>query len=436
MATNVLRGQRFTLDLSDDEKENDEFLNHSQPSLVRDIQERPWSKNASAPTLNPNNLGFPQRKPRIAASMFKQKRDLNCKEGSKYEQGTFNTSEKASREAKSRVHFSSTERQIIDEENQKRLSMMTSDEIEEERREILSQLDPSLIEKLLKRANLDEARGDTGVEQPIQQIEESDTHPITESLQHKSKPHQSVSGIPAPQPHGKQVTVNSVRFTEDEEEPKSPVGLQPASIPPIPTIERLNLHFPSVPPLPDLDPSDPLFLENLHAKYFPNLPADPSKLAWMAPIPTQGSNSDQMSPYYPAQSGIPASSLRFNFRGGILPPRIARAVPVTKGLHHHAEAPEAAGYTIPELAHLSRSAYPAQRCIAYQTIGRLLYRLGRGEWGGVDSEISTGLWKCVEQGNILLTLRSASTVEGGHQGCKAYAIEALWLWQKGGGKEC
>jgi hypothetical protein len=109
-------------------------------------------------------------------------------------------------------------------------------------------------------------------------------------------------------------------------------------------------------------------------------------------------------------------------------------MPTTKGLHHHGEAPEAAGYTVPELARLSRSAFPAQRCISFQTLGRLLYRLGRGEWGGEDSEITKGLWRCVEEGKIIQTLEEAASAEGGHQGAKIYAVEALWLWQKGGGK--
>ncbi|RKF60671.1 RNA polymerase II-associated protein RBA50 [Erysiphe neolycopersici] len=435
MAMN-LRGQRFSLDLSDDDDDDDKKedipTNYSLPSLVRDIKEKTLTKNATAPTPKSNESGFPKHKSRIGASKFKQRRKgVNDNATS-----IVNPLQGASSETNITSSFSVVERQRIDEENRQRLSLMTSDEIEEERKDILSQLDSSLIEKLLKRANLDEARGDTGVEKPIEQTEHSKTDKITERAQVHIEPDQLPTGISAPQSNGKHIPVRSVRFAEDEQEPKSLVGLQPACIPPVPGLEHLNIHFPSAPSPPDLDPSDPSFLENLHAKYFPNLSADPSKLAWMAPLPTPGSTSDQMSTYYPAQSGIPASALRFNFRGGILPPRIARAVPVTKGLHHHGEAPEAAGYTIPELAHLSRSAYPAQRCIAYQTLGRLLYRLGRGEWGGINSEISRGLWGCVEKDKVLSILKSASTVEGGHQGCKAYAIEAIWLWQKGGGTEC
>ena len=312
---------------------------------------------------------------------------------------------------------------------------MSAAEIDEERQELLAGLNPSLIERLLKRANLDDARGDTGIDPPSAEADNIEEDKILD--QPKVSQEENMEGIPAPSPTGRKIiTPKSVRF-EDDSEPAEPIDIQPVSNPslqPLADLHQPSVHFPKPPAVPDLDPSDPSFLENLHSKYFPDLPADPSKLAWMAPIPTHGSMADQDSPYYPAHESIPASALRFDFRGGILPPRISRAMPITKGLHHHGEAPEAAGYTVPELARLARSAFPAQRCVAFQTLGRLLYRLGRGEWGGEDSEVTKGLWRCVEEGKIIQTLEEAASAEGGHQGSKVYAVEAAWLWQKGGGK--
>jgi RNA polymerase II-associated protein 1 len=106
---------------------------------------------------------------------------------------------------------------------------------------------------------------------------------------------------------------------------------------------------------------------------------------------------------------------------------------VTKGLHHHGDAPEAAGYTIPELARLARSAFPAQRCVAFQTLGRILYRLGKGEWGAEGSDMATGLWRCVAEGRVLEGLQEAAERER-HLSAKSYAIEAVWNWQQGGGQ--
>ena len=153
---------------------------------------------------------------------------------------------------------------------------------------------------------------------------------------------------------------------------------------------------------------------------------------------------------------IEYSDIRFSFRGEIIPPSKATELPVTLGLHHHGDAPDAAGYTIAELAHLSRSSYPAQRCIAFQTLGRVLYRLSKGEFGdpgepeqllneGVVEgpedtfgELARGLWREVERLQVIQALVDESEgkgVDGGkHVSAKAYATEAVWLWRKGGGR--
>jgi hypothetical protein len=157
-----------------------------------------------------------------------------------------------------------------------------------------------------------------------------------------------------------------------------------------------------------------------------------SKLAWMAPIPPADSMLDRESPYHPSRSTISVSALRFDFRGRLIPPRLARMIPPSQGLHHHAEAPEAAGYTVRELAFLCRSAVPAQRCIAYRTLGRLLYRLGSGEWGDHDDTLATGIWDEIKCGRVIDSLHEASRNESGHAGCHAFATEALTLHQKGG----
>lgn len=324
------------------------------------------------------------------------------------------------------------ERREIDAENRQRLATMSAEEIERERKELLSNLDPSVIEALLRRANLDDSRGDTGISSDSGDSRKYSS-PRVISTAHAEIPESTA----IPQPAGRLLTTaKSVKF-EDDAEPADPGILQPTSNFSREAAAHADpaFHFPAAPSAPDLNPSDPSFLESLHTKYFPSLPSDPLKLAWMAPIPTHDSPADQDSPYYPGQKALPASALRFDFRGALLPPRIAREVPTSVGLHHHGEAPEAAGYTVPELARLARSAFPSQRCIAYQTLGRFLYRLGRGEWGDEGSEMAMGLWRCVKEGKVIETLEEAAAAEGGHQGSKVYAVEAVWLWQKGGGQK-
>ena len=47
-------------------------------------------------------------------------------------------------------------------------------------------------------------------------------------------------------------------------------------------------------------------------------------------------------------------------------------IPVTAALHHHGEEPEAAGYTLEELFHISRSTVLQQRVIALQTLSKII----------------------------------------------------------------
>ena len=441
-----LRGQRFTIDLSEDEDEagaSSTVPSNAVPSVsafIGDIMERSTAP-PTAPQLKPSSTGFPEHRKRTRVSAFKQGRGASA-EPAPPAPSTVASPPHAqapqSKTAKLPKEDSLTEeeeRRRIDEENNRRLASMSAEEIDEERQELLAGLNPSLVERLLKRANLDHDRGDTGIEPPGEPSRAEDRIHAPAAAVREGEDVRDGDSVPAPRPAGKPVAAEkTVRF-EDDDHPQDSIDPQPASSPSQPLeVSQPSVHFPGAPTAPELDPSDPDFLEHLHAKYFPSLPADPSRLAWMAPVPTHGSVADQESPYYPHHESLPASALRFDFRGSLLPPRIARAIPASKGLHHHGEAPEAAGYTVPELARLARSAFPAQRCVAFQTLGRLLYRLGRGEWGAEDDAIARGLWRCVQEGKVIETLEEAAAAEGGHQGSKVYAVEAVWLWQKGGGQ--
>jgi hypothetical protein len=466
-----IRGERFTIDFSDDE--DDASARPRQPrsnpvpgasalSFVKDIVEREPTapKPPSAPIFKQTTSGFPEHKKRTKPSAFKQRSQAAGPSPAGASPSTAIPKDEAiqSPYTTKDTTFQKTEQQLIDEENKQRLAAMSEDEIEQERRELFSSLDPSLIEKLLKKANMDDGRGDTGFDIPAPSLKKDSQNEKSvrfgENIKAEPESRNDEEAIPITRPAGKPFSAaQSVTMLDEDEEPADPGELHPVSefklnrdhkhehhdhgphAPQEPLVlESPAVHFPNAPTAPELDPSDPNFLENLHTKYFPSLPADPSKLAWMAPIPSTNSPADLDSPYHPSQAGLPASALRFDFRGNLLPPRIARAMPTNRGLHHHGEAPEAAGYTIPELARLARSAFPAQRCVAFQTLGRILYRLGRGTYGGEGSETEMGLWRCVEEGRVVETLEEAASAERGHQGSRVYATEAVWLWQKGGGK--
>ena len=90
---------------------------------------------------------------------------------------------------------------------------------------------------------------------------------------------------------------------------------------------------------------------------------------------------------------------------------------------------------------------PSQRCVAFQTVGRVLFRLGRGDFGvegGVGEELWEGLWGEIEKGRVLEGLVEAAGGEGkevgegdvvGNRSVWCTAVEACWLWRRGGGKK-
>lgn len=451
--------------------------------FILDIQEKETSgaKPPSFPQTKSTTTGFPEHKKRSKVSAFKQKR-RGIQPGDQKPEVFFSSgsqpigpSNPGLGTATSDQSFKITEKTRIDRENSQRLASMSPQEIEQARQELFNGLDPSILEMLLKRANLDEGAGTSSFDQlqpipegtpsnsaqadtiPRAQADDGSinatfssplvnnaTEPSTASVDKSSAsippesntPNEKDDSAPPPQ-HTPNTQSHKPVFDDD-------------SAPAIPPKEHIidpnaseleGAHWPRAPQPADLDPSDPNFLQNLHEKYFPSLPADPSKLAWMAPIPTPNSAADRDSPYYPGQDSLPVSALRFDFRGMLLPPRISRAVPMSKGLHHHGEAPEAAGYTVRELARLARSAVPGQRCMAYQTLGRILYRLGRGEFGGVaHNDVSMGIWRELEEGAVLRSLHDEiGTEEGrggrGHRTARVLATEAVWFFEKGGWKD-
>lgn len=428
--------------------------------FIRDIKEKEVGavKAPNFPQPKSSATGQPEHKKRTRVSAFKQQRRGDVTSNGSPSPSSTTQLPPASKVAVAPARATS-EKQRIHKENRDMLASMSAEEIAQERQELLERLDPSIVQMLLKRANIDDQSNSQpvfdeptpkgGLEDPGASTEKNTkfSATVTDGEEEEEK---KQSDKPR----------KSVRFNEDEPPASHPKSSEPSEIPssestkPTQTTMATSTthpdalapnttHFPHPASLPDLDPDDPDFLETLHKKYFPNLSADPSKLAWMAPLPTPHSTADRESPYYPGQSSLPISSLRFDFKGRLIAPSKSRLIPMTVGLHHHGEAPEAAGYTIAELGRYARSAVPSQRCVAFQTLGRLLYRLGKGEWGsgqGGDEgggDLAIGIWRTAQENRILDTLVEAADVpEGqGHRGSRAYATEAVWLFEKGGWRE-
>lgn len=438
------------------------------PFLVSDVQEKE-TKSLQAPSFpqpKSSTTGFPEHKKRTRISAFKKQRKTTDDEPPVPSGKTLSSRQDGLSATPSHSAAAAlSDKQRIDQENNERLANMSSGEINEARSELFNGLDQNVLQMLLKRANLDEKNGPSPFDDevqnptPIIQVEDTSTTEITSTmpLETSKKSPRKVHFEDAPDeddhisvPPAKPVV--STPSAQPEAVPDAGVA-KPPTIPDdhVHTEECTSskTHWPHAPVKPDLDPSDPDFLSSLHDKYFPQLPADPAKLAWMAPIPTANSPADFDSPYHPSQSSLPVSQLRFDFRGALLPPRIARAVPSTRGLHHHGEAPEAAGYTIKELARLAWSAVPGQRCISFQTLGRIFYRLGHGNFGNRGDDMPDGIWNEIMEGKVMDSLYEEAGVDPdapiddtaggdgagrgrGHRSAHAFAVEAIWLLEKGG----
>ncbi|KAL9101726.1 MAG: hypothetical protein Q9163_003048 [Psora crenata] len=419
-----MRGQRFTVDV--DQGRTDKATSMPEPGLrlVSDIRERATftdPKPPLAPHAKSSDTGFPPHKDRLRASRFKKSKHQDAQMMSPGHRESLGPNRGETHIDQSGRHGADIDASI-DTENKRRLAGMSEDEIIAAREQVMSGLSPSLIEKLLKKANINSPS--TSVADDVESIANNTN--IVEQLPAKKVTFENAESSPVPVPPAPR---SADQPREDLPPLHTPPDLQPvASKQPLPPLS--DIHFPKAPAPPDLDPDDPNFLVNLHSTYFPSLPSDPSTLAWMKPV-----DPEEQASYSPSQEALPSSSLRFDFRGHLLPPRLSSQIPSTKGLHHHGHAPGSAGYTIPELSHLARSAVTSQRCIAYQTLGRILYRLGRGDFGLEGEDLCEGLWELMEKGKVLEGMIGAASKEKeGNRSVWATATDAVWLWQKGGGR--
>nr|POF02234.1 rna polymerase ii-associated protein rba50 [Quercus suber] len=375
----MIPGQRVEIDLGSDDEDPVPAPPVTLPgAFVGDVLERqPQTPRApSAPTLR-SKTGFPEHRKRNVESRFKRQKAVDASRDRSAPAGPLDDVADA---AGSPPHHSTVklggdpesweqeERRRIDEENTQKIAAMSLAEIEEERQELMDSLSPAFLQRLLRRSDINSGSTEADLDAPPPPPPEAPRNPAPEP---KPKTQKSVSF--ADQPPSATVTDPTEESDDDETQP-----LPPSQNTTTQTLPRHDsIHFPQPQQPPDLDPASATFFADLHTKYFPALPAEPDKLAWMMQTPATPSTDA----YHPSATAVHPQDLRFDFAGQLLAPKTAAQLPVTLGLHHHAAAPDAAGYTLPELARLARSVYPAQRCLAFQTLGRVLYRLGKGEFG-------------------------------------------------------
>jgi hypothetical protein len=147
-------------------------------------------------------------------------------------------------------------------------------------------------------------------------------------------------------------------------------------------------------------------------KYFQNVESEPEKMIWMG----IGEQQDQTTDV-PNFSNA-AAQLRFDFAGNII---TDKSVPVHKGLHHHGQNPNEAGYTIPELFHLMRSQVSSQRVIVLNTISRVIQKSKQQDY---ERPTSGNIWSFIISDMKGATYLRAA-LDDKYTGAVAAAINAL-----------
>ncbi|KAE8166229.1 RPAP1-like protein [Aspergillus tamarii] len=429
----AFRGERFVVDLDSDDDQSSSAPTASSislPGLIGEIRER--SPAAAPAPPKPAAAGFPAHRRRVKQSAFKQRRE-------------------ASSNSASAIAGQNDEKRMIDDENRRQLASMSHDQIQQEREELMASIDPSLLERFLRRARIDSEESKT----------DTRSNPSV-SIKHQVDPAEAAAPPLESISESKTSTSRDEQTHRDDLPPaQMPDDLRPVSESPLPS----SVHFPTPPsqlnPMPNLDPSSTSFLSDLQAHYFPNITHDPSALSWLQPPSADSDAPDATSAYHPASNAeaVHPAALRFSFLGTLLSPTTSLALPTNLGLHHHGKDPHAAGYTIPELAILSRSSFPAQRCIVWQVLGRILFRLGKGQFGERGSTLVEGLWSVIEREGVVTGMlaeadgtstgptrsdkenatekqgQDLARSKGGighHASATAWAVEGVWLWQMGG----
>ncbi|KAG0001925.1 hypothetical protein BGZ80_002136 [Entomortierella chlamydospora] len=264
----------------------------------------------------------------------------------------------------------STLMEQIDEENRRKLSAMSQEEIEQERAELLRNLNPELVKKLMKRNNVQ----------------------------------------------------RRVSFSEGVKVEDKVVNIHDVRIPHNDSAFQAKRHE-------EEEGDHPLALRK---KYFADVPSEPEKLEWMG-IESENMDDGARhtpgksvapgpQPYTVSEADPPAAHYRFDFSGMIIE---GKDTPIHMGLHHHGMDPTKAGYTLSELLHLIRSTVPSQRILPLNIVAKVLQNCRKSDYASFEVRAGILRW-------LIDTLRApvyirAALDDKTDSGIVA-AVNALYAW--------
>ncbi|KAF9522571.1 hypothetical protein CPB83DRAFT_822685 [Crepidotus variabilis] len=162
--------------------------------------------------------------------------------------------------------------------------------------------------------------------------------------------------------------------------------------------------------------------EYIRQRYFPNAPKNDPNIAWLktSAIPSSTPSDSTLSSSF--------SNLRFNLQGIPISALDSTTLPTHLGLHHHAEGTRA-GYTLDDIFLLSRSSVPAQRATMLGVLaGVVRWLAGSTRDDGFLKTKEDGMKELAEHSDELrkriLSAGIAAMQERGSNGLRA--VEVIW----------
>ncbi|CAI8498689.1 unnamed protein product [Hanseniaspora opuntiae] len=398
-----------------------------------------------------NNTGFPALSDKKTLQSWRvrfQEKKVNNKKVARRE--------KKPEEPKPFNNEDMTEAERIHLENINLMMGMSTDQIEKERQEIMNNMNPKVLEKLIKRFSNAQSKDNDDSSLPI--FTDIDTNKYWVGGTNK------ISDLPKLDDSKVNQILNisedkKVRF--EEPEPQEEVELN------YPEIENeddyvtddyqflqkmkdtdskellKDVHFVTKKQIEEYEPlsiDDPEFEKKLKDKYFPELSTEVDKMKWMEPLEDDSNITNN-------KVIDTVADLRFDFKGNLCAPQ-AEVESTKDGLHHHAENPDLKGYTLEELQNYAMSTYPGQKCIALQTLGRIMYKvkaeryyqlipeIDQEQFDKLDGDITPiieqiygMLWAWINHLKIVEIIES--NLSNKNLSIKNYATEAMWMLKQG-----
>lgn len=253
-------------------------------------------------------------------------------------------------------------------ENLGRLEAMSHDEKVKAKQELLSRLDPKTVAFLRSRRKLPESQT-------------SKTGDAKKTASHNEASADSRRDVATSSTRLKESDVSTALFSLKTKQEIPETSTPEADV--VVTVEAkdgssaasaANIGAPEAagPETPILNEDELPIKPSEAAKQWLNMnDVEEGKLQWMTMLPPVKAAD--------SKDGAPCVG-RFDFDGELVLP--TQEVPVHKGLHHHGEQPEMAGYSSAEILRFLRSQVRSQRLLALQLLERILTKHWFGHYMG------------------------------------------------------